>query len=68
MENKKIDLNEKIGDMCINIIQLIIGGIIITLILEQNKDNPLRMQFSAITTIVVLFIAAITFFKLKRKL
>ena len=63
----KIDIQEKIGDFILSLIQLIVGGIIFSAIMADKSINSTVLYISALLAIIILLSIAVMMFRISNK-
>ena len=64
---EKIDIYEKFGDFLLNLIQLIIGGIILASVMAENNINKVVLYVSAFLGAILFLFFAFLLYKIGNK-
>jgi len=64
---EKIDIYEKFGDFLLNLIQLIVGGIILASIMAENDINKVVLYISAFVAALLFLFFAFLLYKISNK-
>jgi len=65
---EKINIQEKIGDFLLSLIQLIVGGIIFSAIMADKSINSIVLYVSSLIVIIVLVTVAIALYRFSNKI
>ena len=67
MAKEKVDIYEKFGDFLLNLIQLVVGGIILASVIADKSINQTVLYISAFLIVALLLTVALVLYKLSNK-
>jgi hypothetical protein len=62
-----MNVYEKIGDFLLNMVQLVFGGIIFTLVMSDKAISSLALYLLSACVIIAMFVSALILYRLSKK-